>query len=358
MAGGPWLYATSGTGNLSDVLTTIFADDLTTAINRACVLPQVLPVKSFAGKNISWVVRFTNGSGYTNGAVADGADVAAYNKDTKVPATLQYCTYIEAVSVGGRAQAAAAAAGNPAELANLIGEELGEASQRLALAISQGFYTGTGASNELQGLYSTTGTTYGGLLATGTYAGIDRATYTEWAANVDAGSSVNRGLTVDLMRDMMKTIYTACGEFPDVIVTDPIQWNKYGKLLGQFRQLKQEVTMRGQKIVLDGGFRALDFDGIPVIQDVNHPAGKMSFLNTRHVYIAQLPFYRVMTNDVGEMALAGTAEEQFGAGGIKLGARIKHLAESGDALKLELISYPQIVVKNPNRCGSLTYLSS
>src|SRR5512146_645154 len=171
MAGGPWLYATSGTGNLSDVLTTLFADDITTAINRACVLPQILPVKAWPGKNIHWVVRFTNGNGYTNGRVADGADISTYNSDIKVAANLEYTTYVEACSVGGRAQAAAAAAGNPAALANLIGEELGEAAQRLALKVSQDFYTGTGASNQLQGLYSTTGSTYGGLIATGTYAG-------------------------------------------------------------------------------------------------------------------------------------------------------------------------------------------
>jgi hypothetical protein len=304
-------------------------------------------------------VRFTNGSGYTNGGVADGADISTYNSDTKVPANLEYTTYVEAVSVGGRALSAAAASGNPAALANLLSEEVGEASQRLALKISQDFYTGTGASNQLQGLYSSTGTTYGGLMGSGTYAGISRSTYSEWAANVSAGTGgVDRALTLDLMREERRLIYTASGERPDLIVCDPIQFEKYGKLLGQFRQIKQEVTMRGQKIVLDGGFSALDFDGIPVVEDVNHPAGYMSFLNTRHVHIAQLPFFRVMTNDVGDVQLAGSGEEQFGEGTIKLGAKIKHLAESGDAVKLELISYPQMVVRNCNRCGHIADLTS
>jgi hypothetical protein len=358
MAGGPVLYSTTGVGNLSDILTTIFADDITTNIQRACVLPQVLPIKYGRGKNISWVARFTNNSGYTNGAVADGDDVATFNSDTKVAATLQYTTYIEAVSVGGRAQASAAAAGNPAELADLVGEEVGEGVQRLALAIATAFYTGTGASSQLQGLYSTTGTTYGALLGSGTYAGISRSTYSEWACNVDAGSSVNRALTVDLMRDMRRTIYVASGMRPDLIVTDPIQFEKYGQLLGNNRRYVQDVTLRGEKITLDGGFMALDFDGIPVVEDNLHPAGKMSFFNTSQAYITQLPFFRPQFNDMGEVMLAGTPEEQFGAGNIKLGARIKHLAESGDALKLELISYPQIVVRRPNSCGSITYLSS
>jgi hypothetical protein len=358
MAGGPFLYTSTGTGNLSDILTTIFADDITRNIARACVLPQVLPVRYGRGKNISWVNSFTNGSGYTNGAVADGADVSVFNSDIKVPATLQYTTYVEAVAVGGRAQAAAMASGNPAELADLLGEEINEGITRLASAMSTAFYTGTGASNQLQGLYSTTGTTYGALIATGTYAGIDRSTYTEWACNVDAGSSVNRALTVDLMRDMRRTIYTASQQRPDLIITDPIQYENYAKLLGNNRRYTQEVTLRGQKIVLDGGFMALEFDGIPVLEDINHPAGKMSFLNTSQCYITQLPFYKAGTNDMGEVTLTGTPEEQFGAGNVKLTARIKHLAEAGDATKLEILTYPQIVVKRPNTCGSITYLAS
>lgn len=358
MAGGPWLYATSGTGNLSDVLATLYRDKIVDQINRACVLPQVLPVRNGTGKNIAWDVAFTNGSGYTNGAVADGATVSVYNSDTKVPAVLQYVTYMEAVSVGGRAQAAAASAGNPMAFANLLGYEVLEASRRLALAISQGFYTGTGASNQLQGLYSVTGTTYGALIATGTYAGIDRATYTEWGCNVDAGASINRELTLDLMRSMRRTIYTACGQKPDVIITDPIQFEKYARTFGPNRRYLQEVSMRGGKITLEGGFSALDFDGIPVLEDVNHPAGKMSFLNTNYCYISQLPYADSMSEGGSEMSLAGTAEEQLGAGSIKLGAKLLPLAKVGDARNIELVAYPQIVVERPNTCGSITYLAS
>jgi hypothetical protein len=252
--------------------------------------------------------------------------------------------------------AAAAQAANPAAFSNLLGYEVMEASRRLAKKIAGDFYTGTGASNQLQGLYSTTGTTYGALIDSGQHAGIDRSTYTEWACNVDAGSSVNRALTLGLMRDMRRLIYTACGERPDLIITDPIQFSKYGELLGQYRQIKQEVTMRGQKIVLDGGFSALDFDGIPVIEDVNHPAGKMSFLNTNHLYIAYLPY--VAGGAEGTVALSGSPEEQFGEGALKLSATLVPLARTGDAVKIELLSYLQIVCTKCNAQGSITYLAS
>ena len=358
MAGGPWLYATSGTGNLSDVLATLYRDKVVNQINRSCVQPQLFPVRNGTGKNISWDVAFTNASGYTNGPVADGATVSVYNSDTKVPAVLQYTSYIEAVSVGGRAQAAAASAGNPMAFANLLGYEILEAARRLALKISQDFYTGTGATNQLQGLYSTTGTTYGALIGSGTYAGISRSTYSEWACNVDAGSSVNRELTVDLMRTMRRTIYTASGMKPDLIITDPIQFEKYARTFGPNRRYLPEVTMRGQKIVLDGGFSALDFDGIPVVEDVNHPAGKMSFFNTNYCYISQLPYSPEMADGGGDMMLSGTPEEQFGEGNIKLSAKFLPLARVGDAKNIELVCYPQIVVERPNTCGSITYLAS
>ncbi len=358
MAGGPWLYATSGTGNLSDVLATLYRDKIQNQINRAVVLPQLLPVRAGTGKNIAWDVAFTNGSGYTNGAVADGATVSTYNSDTKVPAVLQYTTYMEAISVGGRAQAAAAAAANPSAFANLVGYEVMEAARRLAVTVGTAFYTGTGASNQAQGLYSTTGTTYGALLGSGTYAGIDRSTYSEWACNVDAGSSVNRELTIDIMRYMRRLIYTACGLKPDLVVTDPIQFEKYARTFGPNRRYLQELSIRGQKIVLDGGFSALDFDGIPIVEDVLHPSGKMSFFNTNYCYISQLPYSPEMAEGGGQMALAGTAEEQFGEGSLKLSAQLLPLAKVGDARSIELVCYPQIVVERPNTCGSITYLAS
>lgn len=355
---GPWVYTASGTGNLSDVLATLFRDKIQSQINRACVLAQVLPVRTGTGKNISWDVGFSADS-YTNGAVADGATVSVYNTDVKVPATLQYTTYMEAFGVGGRAQAAAGAAGNPMGLVNLIGYEAGEAARRLAAAVNSALWTGTGASNQLNGLYSTTGTTYGALIATGTYAGISRSTYSEWACNVDAGSSVNRELSLDLMRDMRRTIYTASGLMPDLIVTDPIQYEKYGRLFGTQRVYYQDINLQGKgRITLDGGFQALMFDGIPVIQDKDHPSGKMSFFNTNFCYLSQLPYDPAMADGGGDVALAGSAEEQFGEGSTKFSAKIIPLARTGDSKLFELVCYPQIVVERPNTCGSITYLAS
>lgn len=356
---GPLLHTTSGAGNLSSMLGLLYGQVISDNIMRACVLPQLVPVR-FADpgtQTITWVANFSDSS-YTNGAIADGGTISVYNSDVKTPATLQFTTYQEAVAVGGRAQAVAANVNNPTALGNLLGREIADASRRLAKKIATDIYTGTGASYQLQGLYSTTGSTYGGLVATGTYAGISRSTYSEWASNVLSNSGTARALSFDLMRQMRRTIYTACGLKPNLIITDPVTHEYYGKLFGNERRYVSEVRLNGQKITLDGGYQVLEFDGIPVVEDVNHPAGKMSFLNTDYVEIVQMPFVQNGYDNsmAGQVTLAGTAEEYLGQGSTKIQAKIERLAKSGDVTNLGLFAYLQMVVRQPNTCGHIADL--
>lgn len=339
--------------DLSSVLAELFEETIQWQINRAVVLSQLLDVTPGTGKNIQWVARF--GTAAPAGAViADGADVSVYNSDTKVPAVLQFGTYHDAFSLTGKARAGAMAAGNPQELADLFSEEITESVTRLAMAIAADIYTGTGATDTIHGLLAADG----GLAATGTYAGIDRATYSQWASNVLANGGVPRALSLDLMREMRRTIYQSSGERPDLIVCDPIQHENYGKLFGSERRYVDNVRLRGQTIKLDGGYQVLEFDGIPVVEDINCPAGKMVFLSTRYVHLKQLPSAPDNINrSIGTIPLHGTPEEQYGAGRSALSARIQPLAITGDASKFELICYPQVQVKRPQACGVIEDLS-
>jgi hypothetical protein len=339
---------------ISSALATLFEDRIVMQINRAVVLANLLPVTPGTGKNIQWVARFGTSTG---AVIADGVDVSVYNSDTKVPAVLQFGTYHDAFSITGKARAAAAAAGNPQELVDLFGEEIEESVQRLALKIAQDCYTGTGASDNINGLLTASGAAPG-IAATGIYATINRGTYSQWAATVMANGTVGRPLTVDLMREMRRRIYTASGEKPDLIVTDPIQHEKYGATFGTNRRYLQDIYLRGQNIKLDGGYQVLEFDGIPVVEDVNHPTGKMSFLNTRHVNLKQLPSPSDALNmGKGSMALHGTPEEQYGMATTRLTARVQPLAITGDALKFALFCYPQMQVKRPNATGVIEDLT-
>lgn len=334
-------------------LTTIFEEQITSQINRATVLLQVLPVgPGTTGKNISWNARFGTAVG---GARAEGAAVTTLNNDNKVPATLEFGTYDDAFGVTGKAMAAARAARNPEELANLFVDELGDCVERLAKGIAVDLYVGTGATDHIMGLVATAG----GIMSTGTYAGIDRGTYSQWQGTIMSNSGVDRALTFDLMREMRRRIYTASGLKPDLIITTPELHEKYGKLFGQQRRYIQEIRLRGQTITLDGGYQMLEFDGIPVLEDVDCPAEHMIFLNTRYVRVVQLADQvDNVNNSMSMVGLAGTPEEQLGQPSAKLTARINPLGRDGDSYKFQLICYPQLQVRRPNACGAITDLNA
>ena len=334
-------------------LTTIFEDTITSQINRATVLLQVLPVgPGTTGKNIAWNARFGSAVG---GARAEGADVSTLNNDNKVPATLEFGTYDDAFGVTGKAMAAARAARNPQELANLFVDELGDCIERLAKGIAIDLYTGTGATDHIMGLLSANG----GIINTGTYATIDRSTYPQWQGTVMSNGSIGRALTFDLMREMRRRIYVASGLKPDLVVTTPELHEKYGKLFGQQRRYITEITLRGNTIKLDGGYQMLEFDGIPVLEDVDCTTGNMLFLNTRYVRVLYLPDQvDSVNNSMSMVGLAGTPEEQLGSPSAKLSARINPLAREGDSYRFQLICYPQLQVRRPNSCGVIKDLDA
>jgi len=344
--------ATRDFANITNSLVKLFADDISNQINRQIVLAQLLDVKPGTGQNIQWVAKFGTATPAGNGVIADGADVSTYNRDTKLPAVLQYGTYHDAFEVTGKAAAAAAAAGNPDQLADLFADDLLDCAQRLARGISGHVYTGSGAADNIHGLTATAGP----LALTGTYATIDKAVQTQWASNqVDA---VGAGISFALMRQLRRNIYTASGAKPDLIICDPEQHENYGNLFGNERRYVDNIRLRGEKITLDGGYQVLEFDGIPVIEDEQCPANQMLFLNSSQLHLSQLPDPVTMYNQsMGQVDLLGTEEEQFGDSPTGLQARIVPLAKTGDKYKFALYAYPQLVSRKCNVHGSLVNLA-
>ena len=343
-------YTGTTLATFSAALTKLFEDKIITQVNRAVVGAQLLEVIEGRGQNVQWPARVGTQTGYV---LADGADVTDYHSDTKVPAVLQYGTYVESLAVSDKAIAAARASTNPTEMLDLLAEETMEAVPRLARKIGADFYSGTGAADTILGLVHTAGgNPAGALQATGVYAGIDRAVYPQWASNVVHNGGVARPLTTLLMRDTEREIYVASGMNPDLILCDPYQHEQYGLLLGPSRRYLQEVTLRGQKITLDGGYKALDFDGTPVIRDAACPAGTMLFMCTEHCRLYQLK------TPEATLPVAGTPEAQFGAGRTRLSTRIKALAPTGAHIKLMMDCWVQLQIRRPNCCGQLKDLAT
>lgn len=344
---------------ITSALATLFQPRIIAQMNRSVVGLQVLPFSMGSGKNLSWDVEFSAATEATDSTLAEGADVSTYQDDDIQPAVLQWGNYSEAFSITGKALAVAAAAGNPEDLVDLFGQKIERAVRRLTKNLGKDLWRGSGATNYMHGFYGGTTLTSGAPLSdAGSYAGVSRVTYATWGSNVLANGGVARALSFTLMRDTRREIYEACGEMPDLIVCDALQHERYGALFGDQRRYVQEITLRGQKIVLDGGYRALEFDGIPIIADVNHPAGTMTWLNTNYCKVRQLPDKATSANrSPGMIGLHGSAEEQFGASQTQLVARINPLAVTGDAYKFQLVLYPQLQVERPNACGVLSDLA-
>lgn len=339
---------------ISNSLATLFDNDITSQINRSTVMLQILDVVPGQAHNINWVARFGTAVGRTT---SDGAVVDRTNdtqKDDKVPAQLNYGIYTEVFGVTGLALAGAYRTGNPQALKDLFAEELSDAVERFAKKVEIDIFTGAGA-NSIIGLNSTAGA----LRATGIYANIDRSVRTQWAATEMLNGGVGRALTLDLMREMRRRIYVASGTKPDVIVTTPELHQKYGSLIGQQRRWMQDVTLRGQKITLDGGYQMLEFDGIPVIESVDCPTGVMDFINTRRTQIVPLPeMVGGVNQGMAQVGVKGTEETQFGMPTPKLTARINPLGRDGDRVQFQLIAYLQMRNKQCNSGGILGDLNA
>jgi hypothetical protein len=159
------------------------------------------------------------------------------------------------------------------------------------------------------------------------------------------------------MRQMRRTIYTACGMKPDLIVCDPEQHENYAKLMQSERRYVDSVRVRGERIVLDAGFHVLEFDGVPVLEDAKCTAGQMLFLNTQYVHFVSLPpIPGDGVEDAGRLEIKGHGEEQLGEALSGFVARVNRLANAGDYVRYQPIVYPALVNKRCNASGRITDL--
>lgn len=337
---------------IGGALNTLLEPRVTSSINRAVVLAQILPVEGPRGKNISWDVKLGTA---TAGAVDDGATVSTYNADTKTPATLNYGIYSDPFSISGFSLTAAAESG-PEQLADLFMDEAGDSLERLGQAIGKAVYDGDGGSSPaaIHGLHDSTVSPIGD---SGIYAGIDRSTYTQWKGTVVSAAGAT--LSMPLLRELSRKIYIASGQRPNLYITDPTQHEKYAALFSQERRYVQEVRTSSGVIKLDGGYRVLEIDGVSFLEDVQHPAQKVTALNTNYVKVRHMPSGpNAINGGMGVAQLAPSAEEQLGERKMQITARINPLGRNGDAFRFQLVTYVQLQVKRPQTCGYISLLAA
>lgn len=129
-----------------------------------------------------------------------------------------------------------------------------------------------------------------------TLQGLTEGTYSFWKANVDKHSSGRylgqRALTMKLMDKMFDDIeYEAGKDYgPDLILTTRALRREYTDLCRADRRFVNTMT-------LDGGWKAIDFNGIPLTVDNDAIDGEIYFLTTKDLAIYRMSDYDWMNKD-------------------------------------------------------------
>lgn len=162
-------------------------------------------------------------------------------------------------------------AGRKEKIIDLMEAKTKQAELSLRAQLTKGLFSdGTGnSSKDLTGLKAM-------VLNSGTYGGINSATYTWWASNVD---STSEALSLADMRTAFNTGSLGGSDNPDIIVTTQTLFEKYESLLTS----DIDMLSPGVKKMGDVGIQALGFKGIPIVWDEDCNSGYMYFLNTKHM---------------------------------------------------------------------------
>ncbi|HYD02637.1 MAG TPA: phage major capsid protein [Phycisphaerales bacterium] len=271
---------------ISAALSLVFPDRITNQINRKVVLPMLLPVVVGAGKVVAGTAKFT---GATNAAAsAEGVARSATDADqeVKVNWSEDWAQYDKVASVTDLAAAAVASNLNPGSVgargADLLAGEVGDMGVRVMMGVASDMYGGDpGATpTELAGAALA-------IDSSGTFQGINPATYTEWASTEASVALADISLE-QIREDLLTPIYDACSEKPDLLTCPS---NVFDKIRGLFSD--REVTLRAittarGTIKLQAGIDAIELDGIPVVRDPQCTANTLYAWNTNYVQVEQL----------------------------------------------------------------------
>jgi len=126
--------------------------------------------------------------------------------------------------------------------------------------------------------------------------GLNSSTYAWWKAKVDSLSggrySGQRALTFKLFDKMFDEVAEQAGEGygPDAIFTTRAIRREYKELAAADRRLINTMT-------LDGGWKAIEHNGIPLLVDSDAIDGEIYFLTLKDLYIYRMSDYQWMDKD-------------------------------------------------------------
>jgi hypothetical protein len=312
-------------------------------VNRTSALLRLLKLVPGRGQNCAWAVE---GDGVAAENFAEGAAAADFDSDTQAQATLPWARVRKNFHITGTARRVAqSAAAGPDGLKDLVGHNLVTRSQLIASKVNQQCFTGNGATNVICGFDEAIGK------ADNIYAGINRATVgNEYWQPYVADPGTPTPLSFALVRKDLSGIFKKSGMRPDLCFLEPDTFNTFASLFDANRRYIEDVTVAGRgKVVLDGGFEGIRFDGCLFLQDKDAAANTAYYVNTNYVELQYQPLDEKTLAALRSMGVDMNANDGFGI--TPLGIRAEKLAKTGDADKYMVLTELNLVVKRPNACG-------
>jgi len=155
-----------------------------------------------------------------------------------------------------------------AAIINFVKSKVMIAEKTIRNKLSTGLYNDGTDAKQIQGLKLA-------VSASNTVGGISQSTYSWWASNLDS-------TTTTLTLAAMQGLYGDCGEgseYPEIVVGDQDMFDRYYALLQPQQRFAADDMAKG-------GFKSLQFNGIPVVVDAAADAGYMYMLNLDYMYLA------------------------------------------------------------------------
>lgn len=353
--------AVLGLSAISAVLNLRYSGQITENFRRDSVLAYLLPVRSEANSTCTWDVKLAARN--TAGARAAGADASGsdYSNDVRLQATIAWAHYEAFATITGTADRIARANGRYAGGQDLLGEELTDAGDELAVALSTHSYSGdyTASPVELAGLAQAVDG------SAGTYAGIATASYATWVSPENTTTLAT--LTKDNIRQLLiRPFKDNTGKRPPMIVCPGNVYDRVVSLFDeQSRIIVQTVqTPMGQMDIGKAGFTGVVLDGVPIIEDRHCTANTMYALDPMFVEYVQVPpawtaldpgqLQGMLRQMTGKVIPLDQITAAMAAAGTRLSAQINALAKTGDSTKLQLVLDCQLRVKRRTGAAKLT----
>lgn len=255
---------------INEIFDPIFAE----VLQRNTFMLSRFGVKGSTAERLKWRVH-TSGNN-SRGSYGELDNLGTAGQQGYITAELPWKLNKILVEVSGLAQAISAGEGF---VVDLLQNELEEALPDLQEEINTQLL-GDGTGNSSKDITGITACIDDGT-DVATYAGINRGTQPLLASyrNDNAGGG-NRALTMAMMRDVKRTVE----DFPrkgrvSAIYCGTALWDTYGVLL---KGTNDNNRMFNDNIqILAGGYQALSFEGVPVINVPGYPANRMDFVDER-----------------------------------------------------------------------------